>query len=192
MKSRLTDSYLVWLQRGPRGEMVNLETCVTSGPSSPCRLQREKQSATSLATGCALTQRKAPLHPIFITAQDGDQGENVISAFQPEGAKEKCINISLLSSNTEPSMCRFLTITKALKPFAWSVNKQKAKSNPFRPNLRPGKSLTKQNRPGTCSSGWFSSPFFPSALAAFSFLLFFSFVSYYEVIFVDLEDDTHI
>ena len=31
-----------------------------------------------------------------------------------------------------------------------------------------------------------------TALAAFSFLLFFSFVSYYEVIFVDLEDDTHI
>lgn len=105
MKSRLTDSYLVWLQRGPRGEMVNASTCATSVLTSHFRLQQDKQSATSLATSCALTQRKAPLHPIFLTAQDGDLGENVISAFQPEGAKEKCINISLFSSNTGPSMC---------------------------------------------------------------------------------------
>ena len=81
-------------------------------------------------------------------------------------------------------------ITKAFKPFVWSVNKQKAKSNPFRPNLRPGKSLTKQNSPGTCSSGCFGSPFPRPSLLFLSFC-FFSFMSYYEVMFVDLEDDTH-
>lgn len=71
-------------------------------------------------------------------------------------------------------MCRFLNITKAFKPFVWSVNKQKAKSNPFRPNLCPGKSLTKQNSPGTCSSGCFGSPFPQPSLLFLSFCFFHS------------------
>lgn len=143
--------HLVRLQRGPRGEMVMLR------PPSPMSLQTtawEEKYCLLTNHGHALTQRKVPFHTIFITSQDENLGENVISTFlagQRDGRKNEPVFHSSLP--TLGHLCvNFLLSQKLSKPFAWSVNKQKAKSNPFSPNLRPGKSLTKQNSPVTYNS----------------------------------------
>lgn len=140
--------HLVRLRRGPRGETV------MPRPTSPVSLQTtawEAKRRLLTSHGHALTQRKVPLHPIFITSQDENLGENVISVFLA-GQRDRRKNEPIFHSSlpTLGHVCvNFLLSQKLSKPFAWSVNKQKAKSNPFSPNLRPGKSLTKQNSPVT-------------------------------------------
>ena len=153
MLSRLADSSdFMWFssKEGPEG-MVMLRT---PSPVSLQTIAREAKHSLLTSQGCTLTQRKVALHPIFITSQHENLGENVISVFLA-GQRDRRKNEPIFHSSlpTLGHLCvNFLLSQRLSKPCAWSVNKQKAKSNPLSTNLRPGKSLTKQNSPTTYNS----------------------------------------
>lgn len=75
-------------------------------------------------------------------------GENVTATF-PAGGGQKAHELVYHSSAppSRPSGCQFLIITKARKNSCLTCQQTQTQSNPFRPNLRPGKALTKQSSP---------------------------------------------
>lgn len=160
--------YLLGLWRGPRQETVTPKPTsqVPHHVTAPLGCSTRNRALPSAQPGCALPTERL-LFVLFHYVTGWKSGRECYFCFAGQRGRRKNEPVFHSSPPTLGHLCiNFLLSQKLLKPFARSVNEQKAKSNPFRPSLRPGKSLTKQNSPVSSKSWLFrlSSPplFFPS------------------------------